>query len=694
MAQKRHAPVENVPLVRPTDKAAQSAKRSGRRRDPRVPMVQSVCRKISRIDRSLRMFGATILRTFRLQLLRLHSQNEEPKIAFRKSRTTAVLRALVHIPPLAGCLGLIILNSETYLYGGAHIWISLLQFVAKIHEVLMQASIAANVISLLRQELVNEGRIPFGGLFPALRISSLSSLWSMEFWSAASTATVSFGLSRKVLFVSLVPFCVLLANFVGPSSAIAMIPRPGNYPLGTASSTVYANESLLFPAHLSSETLSASNKGRDFTSLTHVLGRNNIAPNFTTPENSLLIEASCPADNLQTVLDQVSVVEWGYELSTTTSSQTSISLVFPLSTLYYQHNNFTTATTPHSLTVIMLQEGVPNGKSDWNAVQPLTNLQLNTTIIQPFVQVSCGWFSVSNHSSQLQRNIPFGAPGISSQYHSDWTFGRVVESHIFNPHGHFIWIPPEQRESHDVSTFIILVGNTMIADGSVGDVDNYITFGAACTVKAVWAASDIGVSEPLLSSAIQFEQTPFSEIGLSDKLEKAPAVSIAPSWGEIAAPLGTVVNSGTNLSLVDIFQKVNPTFDWGEHNSDSPFVSRFEPAEELVSGLLATSMAQLRDEIFLDNRTWCQQLSIPGSDFTYAGDMLLSGTCSKGDGYEINITLSVPGHVYNLDGLPIRLAISVLSIYCVFTIACTIYTIRTGVTSSCWILSLKSPRWL
>lgn len=69
---------------------------------------------------------------------------DEPiKVAIRKSRTTALLRALIHIVPLGVALWEIILNWNTYYVGGSIRSLAYYQFGAKIHEMTAQASIAA-----------------------------------------------------------------------------------------------------------------------------------------------------------------------------------------------------------------------------------------------------------------------------------------------------------------------------------------------------------------------------------------------------------------------------------------------------------------------------------------------------------------------------------------------------------------------
>ena len=78
--------------------------------------------------------------------------DEPTKIAIRRSRTTALLRALIHIAPLGVALWEIILNWNTYYVGATIRNIAYYQFGAKIHEMAAQAWLAAIVFTYIRQE--------------------------------------------------------------------------------------------------------------------------------------------------------------------------------------------------------------------------------------------------------------------------------------------------------------------------------------------------------------------------------------------------------------------------------------------------------------------------------------------------------------------------------------------------------------
>jgi hypothetical protein len=154
------------------------------------------------------------------------SRSEKPKVAFGRNRLRAFKHFVIfHAIPIGVSLFLIYINIKGYLWAthGMAVWISALQFVAKGHEMLMQASIGLVVLAYIQYLLVHEVGVPFGALFAYYSNRVLPYLVSKEF--RASVTTPTFRGPLKIGFVCFVVFSVLLASSVGPSSAIAMLPR-------------------------------------------------------------------------------------------------------------------------------------------------------------------------------------------------------------------------------------------------------------------------------------------------------------------------------------------------------------------------------------------------------------------------------------------------------------------------------------
>ena len=201
---------------------------------------------------SITTFGQVFLRTDGLRILTCifahKTSSETRKIIIYKSRAIAVVGVCVHVLPVVGALSIIILNCRTsFLVYRFSSWYAILQFVAKFHEVLMQASIVAIFLGWLRIQSIKSAGIPYGALFAATQIRDISYLWSLEFWAVINASCKGW---KKISFGFLVLLSVLLAASVGPSSAIAMLPRRINVKLDTISMAVGMPESQMFPARI------------------------------------------------------------------------------------------------------------------------------------------------------------------------------------------------------------------------------------------------------------------------------------------------------------------------------------------------------------------------------------------------------------------------------------------------------------
>ena len=171
--------------------------------------------------------------------------HESIKIAINQNRSVALGRALIHLIPVSVALCEIILNWNTYYVGASAYNQATYQLLAKIHELMIQASLAAIIFSNIRNEMVFREGIPFGLLFSGLQISQISYLWSMEFWGPLRSG---FHKSyRRCLVLLLVPSCILLAAACGPSSAVLLIPRSQFWPGGSTDIWINATDSELWP---------------------------------------------------------------------------------------------------------------------------------------------------------------------------------------------------------------------------------------------------------------------------------------------------------------------------------------------------------------------------------------------------------------------------------------------------------------
>lgn len=172
--------------------------------------------------------------------------HEPTKIAVRHSRLIALLRDLVHLVPFGFALFEIILNWNVYYVGTQPYTTAVYQVIAKVHEVLIQASITAITFSAIRRDLAHGKGLPFGLLFSGLQVSQISYLWSVELWGAMK-ADFQRPLRKFGLF-TLVIGGIVVAVTSGPSSAILLIPRVQLWPAGNTHIWINATADQIWPA--------------------------------------------------------------------------------------------------------------------------------------------------------------------------------------------------------------------------------------------------------------------------------------------------------------------------------------------------------------------------------------------------------------------------------------------------------------
>ncbi|THV46004.1 hypothetical protein BGAL_0428g00100 [Botrytis galanthina] len=162
-----------------------------------------------------------------ISIQNVKEKTEKPKVAVRKDRRKALQKAGTHVLPIIITITLLFLNGhEIYAnsMGNADAEVNTrlngLQFVAKVHEILIGISLSTIILSFFQHEALRQG-IPLGGFLIAFRITDLGSLLSPELWAAGA-----FGhhFKRRLLFVVMSLFAMILAAISGPASAILILP--------------------------------------------------------------------------------------------------------------------------------------------------------------------------------------------------------------------------------------------------------------------------------------------------------------------------------------------------------------------------------------------------------------------------------------------------------------------------------------
>ncbi|KAI1750759.1 hypothetical protein F4782DRAFT_508805 [Xylaria castorea] len=164
---------------------------------------------------------------------------ENPKVAL--TRDTKCLAFISHFPlhsiPLAATATAVQLTFRQVYWADEAMWdskwyllnlshqatIDFLQFAAKLHEILIVASLSAIILHFLRRKLVGKNGLPFGIMVGAYQVGSVEYLLSKSFRNPLFSSLFSRQFGTWMLVV-LLGMSIAYANLVGPASAVALEP--------------------------------------------------------------------------------------------------------------------------------------------------------------------------------------------------------------------------------------------------------------------------------------------------------------------------------------------------------------------------------------------------------------------------------------------------------------------------------------
>jgi hypothetical protein len=173
-----------------------------------------------------------------------HEKPNKDVYEIQRSRFGALGSSWVHIVPVAVTFGILQLSFRNYYWADAdaenqRAKLSALQIAAKAHEILILVSLSSMVLHYTRKLMVAQKGISFGLLEAAYQSGLSSNPWTIGNWQALKHLTQrakskkekteagdSKGIGAWHLVLMLVVFA-FLALFIGPASAITLIPQLG-----------------------------------------------------------------------------------------------------------------------------------------------------------------------------------------------------------------------------------------------------------------------------------------------------------------------------------------------------------------------------------------------------------------------------------------------------------------------------------
>ncbi|KAK3356711.1 hypothetical protein B0T25DRAFT_566048 [Lasiosphaeria hispida] len=493
--------------------------------------------------------------------------------------TTRLWNSVVHVPPMtiAGVLVYINLkrlfwfyestvSKQSYMGPSVDTIKNLLQLAAKVHELLIAASLGAIILKLFQRRLV-EKKLPFGLLTGAYRVGDVAYIFSGQFWGSLHSQTTLVPLLLGIFLL----VTTIVLTLVGPASAILMVPELDWFPLSDAFSNIqgpiFYNRS---PNDTWPRVLDGSARGVEYCD-----------------SEAGLVAYQCPAGGYSELWNWVS----GWEISTLTNYPT---FQEPVGGLRRQlilggvfgeqyEDGLTTFTTtvsmPSMLTISRLLEYSRYKSVDLGSLSKASRYRLktldNTPIYQPLVQTGC---SAYNREDFLAATKPVGAMYDTSfiECFGDPQCERLIAEKRYAQSD--LW------NSTSLSPRIALFGanesfeHPLFASASIpywsGKEKEVKVWVFTCAIMAHWAPSVLTVS-PSESALVVSNITDLADVFHRTDVESlppmGPAINIKDSWVRFLNPELPVANLPNSTSL----------------NSSSAAAKTYTPLGMLLGVLLA-----------------------------------------------------------------------------------------------------------
>lgn len=254
--------------------------------------------------------------------------------------------------------------------------LNLLQFVAKVHEILIVASVSSMTIHVVRRRLLGKG-IPFGLLISAYDVSP-KLLFSKSLWA-------NFKNLKDGMFVVGLILVLLFVSAVGPSSAIALIPQLDWWPIDN-------------PSYMKDVYIDLSQDE------VYPMAFNNITDTTSLTECSRQTQRQwCPNGAWE------DIANWAASYSWKSVASPNISMTDPFSRMRRQLvskiDNGTVSSTPHSGIVQALELLWEHLNSTMEGVaRPM--FSLGGSIFSPVVRVQCKTYDYEDDELQWPDGKP------------------------------------------------------------------------------------------------------------------------------------------------------------------------------------------------------------------------------------------------------------------------------------------------
>ncbi|KAG4438239.1 hypothetical protein IFR05_006267 [Cadophora sp. M221] len=182
---------------------------------------------------------------------------------WRSPRAKGLVACSIHLPSLITTTTLICFNFSSTWFSSVgapnqNSQFNALQFAAKVHEIVIVASLSVVAVSCVQHELCRRQGLALGGVLTAFQITNILSLFSPALWRKCFTNGYT---SYRIQFGLFITILTILSAIVGPSSAILMLPSVDSWDLpipltwddGTVKDArifLSGNDSLIWPSNI------------------------------------------------------------------------------------------------------------------------------------------------------------------------------------------------------------------------------------------------------------------------------------------------------------------------------------------------------------------------------------------------------------------------------------------------------------
>ena len=611
------------------------------------------------------------------------TSHEGRKVAIYRDRKTAAIAALIHLPPVAGSLAIIALNLRGYYIGGELAGpsgqdvekLAGLQFAAKIHELLINASLAALLFSYVQYQIALGGGLPYGAVFAGLQFKDLSFLWSSEYWGAARAR---FSNPRQKWFLLLsIAAVTLLGLTVGPSSANILKPRLDWWEAGGTNFWMNGTRDDLFPLHYTGalvppscavDTGDASCPSGDWGTLA---------------QNYLSYWTHLRSDDLHDAVPEI------VSLSGIRSLRSMIVKGRSPNELYRQV--FTWASVPFSA----LGDAVAEVGKFWTIAALYVgygwrfkyrlDARYSVDATQPVVHVRCA------QSNWLMNSTTTPNPEFSPSFYN------LADIQAFAKQGEFPAVPYKNESlmpaviaalngSNPTVSWIDLPGD-QFGNASAGIVVTIPPQSEEpavlnlCTVDASLGPSTVQSTRDQMRVVTgDFEITPEGSTDSS-----WPKILVDSSWANYLFPTNPNSNHTVFLDLLvaaGLWESASPS-EFGVENVG--YILEVLFATSIVNGLTRVKYnTTLAGVLRTENDTWQNEMMPVGKHVGYGGNAFELGGQSPDSVTQFTAKVTADGYAYNIDGWTTSLSIMVHLIYCVLALGHTGYLLWSGISSGSW----------